>query len=101
MQNGNGIMPGMFNDTPTNNMFQSMPAQLEGYDEQKSLMDLTAINSDMKNIVIVSLIYVVISMIPIENFVYKYIAIDKVPYSNIAIKAVLAGLLFFVISHLV
>ena len=100
-----GIMqPGMFSDTPSNHMFQSMTAPMElsqAYDEPKnSWIDMATLNYDIKNVILVTFIYVVISILPVQRFVYQYIAIDKIPYSHIAIKAVLAGLLFFVLARI-
>jgi len=95
--------PGMFSDTPTNNYFQSMPAPIPDSAEMfqtNALNDLAKFNGDMKNVVLVMVVFVLVSVMPIERFVYNYIALDRIPYSRIAIKAAIAGILFFVLSKL-
>lgn len=47
------------------------------------------LNNDVQAAFVAAILYVVISVIPVEKLVYKYIALDKVPYSHHVIKAVL------------
>lgn len=95
MQN-NGMMPGMFSDLPTNNMFQSSPSpvdQYAGYEPKRGLFDLSNINADIRNVVLISIVYLIVSFVPVHKLLTRYIALDKIPYSTLAIRAVIAGLL--------
>ena len=51
-------------------------------------------DSDMKQVLIVIAIVFLVQVVPIEQYVYKYIAIENIPYSAVLIKAVVAGALF-------
>lgn len=50
--------------------------------------------------IFVVLIFFVVSIIPIEKMIYKYVSLNKVPYSDMIIKAILAGSIFFVLTKL-
>jgi hypothetical protein len=61
---------------------------------------LSLFANDIKLTILVIIIYVLTSKIPLEKLVYKYISIDKVPFSDVIVKAAIAGILFFVLSRL-
>ena len=79
--------------------------QAQGNDEQQygknALSELISLNTDIKSMVIVMVVFVVVSILPVEKFIYNYVALDKIPYSQVAIKAVLAGVIFIALSKLV
>lgn len=50
--------------------------------------------------IFVVLIFFVVSIIPIEKMIYKYVSLNKIPYSDMIIKAILAGSIFFVLTKL-
>ena len=52
-------------------------------------------DDDIKVILLVVVIAFVVQVFPFEQFVYKYVSVQHIPYSNILIKAILAGALFF------
>lgn len=97
------MAPGMFHETPTNQYFQSVqPSPIDDQMYQTNAMsDFIVLHSDLRNALIVIVVFVIISVIPVEKIIYKYIALDKVPYSHVVIKAVLAGILFFCLSKVV
>lgn len=64
------------------------------------LGSLFVFDKDVKNTLIVMCIFVVVCMIPFHKFVNNYVCIDKFPYSDIIIKTIIIGLLFFVITKL-
>jgi hypothetical protein len=45
-------------------------------------------------------VFVIVSYIPLELFVFKYISLDKIPYSTVLIKAITAAFVFFVFAKL-
>lgn len=53
------------------------------------------LNNDLKAVVLVAAICFVVQVLPVEKFVYNYIAIEHIPYSAVLIKAALAAVLFF------
>lgn len=58
-------------------------------------------NNDMKIVLLAVGIYIIVSIVPLETYVYKYIAIDKIPYSAVLIKAILAGIALIVLMKIV
>jgi hypothetical protein len=95
--------PGMFHESPANTYFQpSQPMPIETFNNEKNaLSDLATLQGDIKNVVVVMVVYALVAAIPVEHLIYRYIALDKIPYSKIIIKAVLAGAAFFIISKIV
>jgi small-conductance mechanosensitive channel len=71
-------------------------------DTRAKIMDeMFAWNDDLKMTIAVIIIYIIVTIIPVEKFVYKYIAsLDKIPYSSLVVKAFLAGSVYFVIRKL-
>lgn len=71
-------------------------------DTRAKIMDeMFAWNDDLKWTIAVIIIYIIVTIIPVEKFVYKYIAsLDKIPYSSLVVKAFLAGSVYFVIRKL-
>ena len=57
-------------------------------------------NSDLKIAVLAMGVFILVSVLPIESYVYTYVALEKIPYSNIIIKAVLAGIILVILLHM-
>lgn len=75
--------------------------ELEQVDHKSKYMAaLMSWNSDLKVAVFAVGVFILVSIIPIETYVYNYIALDKIPYSSVVIKAVLAGVILVVLLHL-
>lgn len=55
---------------------------------------------ELQYTIYVVMIFFVLSVIPVEKIVYKYISLNRIPYSDIILKSILAGLLFFVLTKL-
>lgn len=56
-------------------------------------------NADIMTVVYVVAAVILLQFIPVENMIGKYIALDKIPYSGILIKAVLAGIIVVAMQH--
>lgn len=57
---------------------------------------------DVKFIVVIVISFLIIQLAPVDRFVYTYIAsIEKIPYSNIIIKSLLAGFVAYILLKLV
>jgi hypothetical protein len=52
-------------------------------------------DKDLKTVALVVVLCFIVQVIPIEQYVYKYVPVENIPYSNFIVKAVLAGTLFF------
>ena len=59
------------------------------------------ITDDLKAVALVFAIYVVVNFVPIESMITRYIALDKIPYHNIIIKALFAAILFMFLKKLI
>lgn len=55
---------------------------------------------ELQYTIYVVMIFFILSVIPVEKIVYKYISLNRIPYSDIILKSILAGLLFFVLTKL-
>jgi hypothetical protein len=64
----------------------------------KIIEDLLTWNDDIKIALYATAIFVLVNVIPIENFVFKYISIDKIPHANLLVKASLMFVAVLLIS---
>lgn len=53
------------------------------------------ITNDIKYSCLSAIIFIIVYFVPIEQLVFKYAAFDKIPFANVYIKAIIAGLLFY------
>lgn len=65
-----------------------------------NIMSITNIIQNIKSSLYIVFLFFILSIIPIEKFVYKYISLYKIPYSDIIIKSILAGVIFFALTKL-
>ena len=68
--------------------------------KERVMADLFSWNDDLKVAIIVMFVYVLVTLIPIENTIYKYVSLYKIPYSGVLIKAILAGVFVFIVKKL-
>jgi len=57
-------------------------------------------NNDVKNAMYATAIYIILQVLPVEKFVYKYVSLDKIPHSNVLVKAVLMFIAMVVLAKL-
>ena len=67
----------------------------------KLINDILSWNTDLKISLFAAGIFVILYSVPIENYIYKYIALDKIPNSNLLIKTVLMFILVLIVSKLI
>lgn len=67
----------------------------------KYLTALLGWNNDLKIALFAIGIYIIITIIPFEKYVYSYIALDKIPHSGTIIKAVLGGIALLVLLKMI
>lgn len=59
--------------------------------DQNSMMNsITAVANDVKLASFVFVLFILVQFVPVGNFLNKYIAIDKIPYYHIIVKALIA-----------
>ena len=87
----------------------SVPADFGGFYEDIEVPQVVANNmrffawagnDDIKTAIYVVIVFIVVSIIPIETTIYKYISLDKIPYSSVLLKAIIAGILVFILKKL-
>ena len=61
---------------------------------------ISSINDDIINLVVVFVLFIIVSKLPIENLIYRYISIQHIPLSQVIIKATIATILFFIIKKI-
>ena len=55
-------------------------------------------DADLKTFALVIIAYVIVTLLPVEQYVYQYISLYKIPYSDLLVKAVLCGAIVYVLS---
>jgi hypothetical protein len=88
-QNGMGGNPADFLIPPQSGLMK--------YNPPSSLMQ----DADMKNSFLVIGIIILVQILPVETFVFKYVSIEHIPYSSLIIKAIVGGGLFFLLKKYV
>lgn len=66
----------------------------------KQLPNVFTILSSNKVVLKATMLFVLISILPIETWVSKYISLTNILYSNILIKAIVFGLCLFILENL-
>lgn len=62
---------------------------------------ITNFTNDIKLVIAIFVLYIVIEFLPIESVLGKYIAIDKIPYHKILLRAVLFAGLFILLKKFI
>lgn len=65
-----------------------------GQIQQNNNVSKFSLDSDLKTVILVIGIVLIVQIVPLEQFVFKYVAIEHIPYSTIMIKSVIAGAIF-------
>ena len=78
----------------------AMPEQVE-MPEQKSTSSIVPFmnNNDLMLAIYVVVAVILVNFIPIDRAIGRYVAIDKIPFSDLMIKALLAGVLVLLMKH--
>lgn len=59
--------------------------------EQNSMLNsITAVAQDVKLATFVFILFIIVQLVPADRFLIRYIAIDKIPYYRIIVKALIA-----------
>jgi hypothetical protein len=70
-------------------------------EEEATLIGGFRITNDMKLALISALVFIAIYQIPIEKIVFSYISLDKLPFSEVLIKGLIAGIVFFLLARII
>jgi hypothetical protein len=86
---------------PNNPIEYQPPVEVDKVNKKEDNIMLSIILShDFKLAMLCSIIFLVLCFLPIETIVFKYIALDRIPFANVYIKAILAGILFFISARM-
>jgi hypothetical protein len=59
--------------------------------EQNSMLNsITAVAQDVKLATFVFILFIIVQLVPADKFLIRYIAIDKIPYYHVIVKALIA-----------
>ncbi len=89
----------MIQQMPPQQMFNPMQYQPNELLIQQQMMATpynhkTVFDTDVKTTLLVIGIVIAVQVVPVEQFVFKYVSIQHVPFSAYLIKAVVAGAIF-------
>jgi hypothetical protein len=59
------------------------------------------LTTDLKLAAICMAVFVAVTQIPLEKIIYSYIALDKLPFSEVLVKGAIAGALFYFLTRLI
>jgi hypothetical protein len=88
--------------------YMSYPQQYHYQDEQPSqsyyktklVQDIMSFNDNIKISIVAGLLFVVLYMVPVEMFVFKYVSIEHVPNANILVKSLIMVVLMIICQKL-
>lgn len=94
-------VPASMLPTLPKNLEQYAPANFNAeYDiengQNEKFLNISAIfSNDIKLACLSAVIFLIVCFIPIEQMVFKYIALEKIPFANVYLKSIIAGMLFY------
>lgn len=59
------------------------------------------LTTDLKLAAICMAVFVAVTQIPLEKIIYSYIALEKLPFSEVLVKGAIAGALFYFLTRLI
>lgn len=95
--------PPVYNDNVEHMMLQQNIATPppQDVDMKAQIIDeILTWNNDVKNAMYATALYILLQVLPVERFVYKYVSLDKIPHSNLLVKAVLMFIAMMVLAKL-
>jgi len=105
--------PQMPSPTPPPSFLPSLPQNMDQYapvqlptegtlstDNEKVEL-LSMLTYEVKLALLSATIFIIVCFVPIEQFVFKYAALEKIPFANVYIKAVIAGFLFYFLVRII
>lgn len=97
--------PSMLDSSLLNDMQAAAATGFPGMQHDKqpmsSVQNLVAWNNDIKTVTLAMGLFIVISALPIEKYVGRYVALERIPYSHVLVKAVVFGILLYFTSKFV
>lgn len=74
------------------------PEVVETTEIEKNKEFTLELDTDLKYALMCASIFIIVTYIPIEDYILNYVSLGHIPHVKIFIKAALAGLLFFLIT---
>ena len=99
----NNVMPDSSSTEPTFAPFAQFEdaAPFQSQSLSQSLSRFDQAQADLKLVAFCIIAFLAASQIPIQKLIGHYMAIDKIPFSDVAIKALLAGAFFYALSKVI
>jgi hypothetical protein len=88
-------MPSLSMNTGGNGPYN---AAIPSFIQPANGFSMAALSNDVTNLLVVFVVFIVISKVPIEKFIYRYVSLQHVPLSELIIKAFFASIAFFIIK---
>lgn len=79
---------------------QPQPQPQPNYNISQKTMFGLEWNTEVKASVLAALLFIGISIAPVDKLIIKYIALDKIPYSDVLIKGLVCGIVMFILLKL-
>lgn len=77
--------------------FMGNQPEVVAIDSEKNKDFSIELDTDIKYALMCASIFIIVTYIPIEDYILNYVSLGHIPHVKIFIKAALAGLLFFLI----
>lgn len=85
-------------DEDYENMMQN--GGVERFEGKKDLLTLFRTKAELKRMVIVIVVFILVSIIPVDIYVQKYVDLSRFPYLGLLLKGFLAGLMYMILYSL-
>lgn len=80
---------------------QQMPQQNGQHMEQQKQGFFDLYSIEIKMSIICAIVFIIVSILPIEKIIFKYYSLDRIPYSNLILKAIISAIVFFILIKLI
>jgi len=73
---------------------------VERFEGKKDLLTLFRTKAELKRMVIVIAVFIIVTLIPVDVYVQKYVDLSRVPYASLLMKGLLAGIMYMILYSL-
>jgi len=93
-------MPQQFIDNYAPSNLYEIDTKISEDNNEMLLSKFLVFDNDVKLAAVCAAVFVIVTFIPLEKLIFKYISLDRVPYSGIIMKALAAAVVFYVFAKL-
>jgi len=73
---------------------------IERFEGKKDILTLFRTKAELKRMVIVMVVFIVVSLIPVNTYLQNYVDLSRVPYAGLLLKGLLAGIMYMILYSL-